>query len=93
MQCTLLIMCIAWRHRQHKLGIDDFGHPLHDGDEREYEESEARGGGGVAGPEGYRDGDDIVSGEDTPLLVKSVDGGDGVWKRWRAFRLMKGRRS
>lgn len=28
MQGTLLIMCIFWKIRQHKLGIDDFGEPL-----------------------------------------------------------------
>lgn len=28
MQGTLLIMCIFWKIRQSKLGIDDFGHPL-----------------------------------------------------------------
>ena len=38
MQATLLIMCFAWCHRQHKLGIDDFGHPLHNGDEQSLRE-------------------------------------------------------
>ncbi|KLO12529.1 hypothetical protein SCHPADRAFT_875428 [Schizopora paradoxa] len=28
MQATLLIMCIAWKFRQRRLHIDDFGHPL-----------------------------------------------------------------
>jgi hypothetical protein len=28
MQCLLLIMCVAWKFRQHRLGVDDFGHPL-----------------------------------------------------------------
>ena len=28
MQGTLLVMCIAWKFRQHQLNIDDFGHPL-----------------------------------------------------------------
>lgn len=28
MQGTLLIMCICWKFRQLRLGIDDFGHPL-----------------------------------------------------------------
>jgi len=30
-QGTLLIMCIAWKIRQRKLGIDDFGRPLQSG--------------------------------------------------------------
>ena len=38
MQTTLLIMCLVWRHRQHQLGVDDFGHPMHDGDEGTYDE-------------------------------------------------------
>ncbi|KAH8112396.1 hypothetical protein DFH11DRAFT_489946 [Phellopilus nigrolimitatus] len=28
MQAILLLMCIAWKIRQQRLGIDDFGHPL-----------------------------------------------------------------
>ena len=28
MQCILLLMCIAWKIRQRRLHIDDFGHPL-----------------------------------------------------------------
>ncbi|TFY54462.1 hypothetical protein EVJ58_g8851 [Rhodofomes roseus] len=28
MQGSLLVMCIIWRARQHRLHIDDFGHPL-----------------------------------------------------------------
>jgi len=83
-------MCFVWRHRQFKLGIDDFGHPLHDGDERSFEEREAHGG--VEGSEGGRDGDDTEGGEDTPLLVKNVDG-EVDRRRWRAFRWITGRRS
>lgn len=29
MQAILLIMCIAWKIRQRRLNIDDFGHPLY----------------------------------------------------------------
>lgn len=36
MQGVLLVMCIAWKFRQRRLGIDDFGHPL-DEDEGELE--------------------------------------------------------
>ncbi|XP_006455448.1 hypothetical protein AGABI2DRAFT_209911 [Agaricus bisporus var. bisporus H97] len=28
MQATLLVMCIAWKFRQRRLGIDDFGNPV-----------------------------------------------------------------
>ncbi|KXN81581.1 hypothetical protein AN958_04420 [Leucoagaricus sp. SymC.cos] len=28
MQASLLVMCIAWKFRQRRLGIDDFGNPL-----------------------------------------------------------------
>lgn len=30
MQSILLIMCLFWQRRQHKLQIDDFGNPLSD---------------------------------------------------------------
>jgi len=42
MQCILLIMCIAWKFRQRRLGIDDFGHPIdtqHDDDSVPYTSS------------------------------------------------------
>lgn len=87
MQATLLIMCIFWGRRQHKLGIDDFGHPLHSGDERSYKESEALGG--VGGPDADTDGEVTEGREDTPLLVKNGNGETGG-KSWRVFRWMKG---
>lgn len=89
MQATLLIMCFAWRHRQHKLGIDDFGHPLHSGDERSLGEPGEREGYEV--PEGYRDDHDTEGGEDMPLLVKNVDREDRRW--WQVLKWTKGRRS
>ena len=88
MQVTLLVMCFVWKRRQHKLGIDDFGHPLHDDDELSFEESRALGG--AESSEEDINGDNTASGEDTPLLVKNVDGSG---TRWRAFKWMKGRRS
>jgi len=89
MQAVLLVMCFTWRHRQHKLGIDDFGHPLHDEDERAFEES-----GGVRESVAYTDGEDTEGGEETPLLVKNVDDDDdGSGRRWPPFRWMKGRRT
>jgi len=27
MQGSLLVMCICWKYRQRRLGVDDFGHP------------------------------------------------------------------
>ena len=87
MQATLLIMCFAWRRRQHKLGIDDFGHPIHSGDERLFEESQV-----LRESDPDRDGDDTEGGEDTPLLVKNIDE-QGSGRRWRAFKWMKGQRT
>lgn len=29
LQAVLLLMCLAWKARQTRLGIDDFGNPLH----------------------------------------------------------------
>ncbi|KAL0946308.1 hypothetical protein HGRIS_012551 [Hohenbuehelia grisea] len=40
MQGTLLVMCIIWKLRQNRLGLDDFGHPLPG--TLEYEEPPAR---------------------------------------------------
>ncbi|KAJ9111682.1 hypothetical protein QFC19_001041 [Naganishia cerealis] len=37
MQAALLVMCIVWKQRQVKLGIDDFGNPLPIGEEEEEE--------------------------------------------------------
>jgi len=87
MQATLLVMCLIWRYRQRKLGLDDFGHLLHEGDERTFEEAEVEAFGGVEDSEG----DDTVGGEDTPLLAKRVNGeGDRRWLR--GFKWLKGRR-
>ncbi|KAF7978574.1 hypothetical protein HWV62_45511 [Athelia sp. TMB] len=66
MQATLLVMCFMWKYRQSKLGLDDFGHPKHDGDERSFEEEVAHGGEHVDGsavPE-------IAATEESPLLQK-----------------------
>ncbi|KAJ8520533.1 hypothetical protein ONZ45_g2687 [Pleurotus djamor] len=32
MQGTLLVMCICWKFRQQRLGLDDFGNPLYESD-------------------------------------------------------------
>jgi hypothetical protein len=31
LQACLLVMCLFWKRRQRRLGIDDFGRPLLDG--------------------------------------------------------------
>lgn len=66
MQATLLVMCFMWKYRQSKLGLDDFGHPKHDGDERSFEEEVSHSGehvDGAAVPE-------IAATEESPLLQK-----------------------
>lgn len=86
MQCILLIMCFAWKRRQSKLGIDDFGHPLHEGDEETYEH-EHEGEDGVVGA--VRD-DETEGGEETPLLAKR---GEGERKSvWTSLKGAFGRR-
>ncbi|GAA6051552.1 hypothetical protein JCM3770_000412 [Rhodotorula araucariae] len=40
LQGTLLVLCLLFKRRQARLGIDDWGHPLVDGDERVPEESD-----------------------------------------------------
>lgn len=88
MQATLLIMCFVWRRRQHKLGLDDFGHPVHDGDERSFDEAgESDGLVGVEGVHHHRDAGQLESAvadaESTPLLTKGSDrDGAKSWLGW-----------
>ncbi|EJD02008.1 uncharacterized protein FOMMEDRAFT_109100 [Fomitiporia mediterranea MF3/22] len=74
MQAILLLMCIAWKIRQHRLNIDDFGHPhpptpteIAQAEELHAEEAEEElGGQAQTVPD-----EEIVRamlGEDTPLL-------------------------
>lgn len=81
MQATLLVMCFAWKHRQGKLGIDDFGHPIHDGDERSFEEAEAEGDEHEEETVVF---EEVVVTEESPLLVKGSNGkaGDVAWLGW-----------
>ncbi|KAF8128946.1 hypothetical protein EV363DRAFT_1220844 [Boletus edulis] len=70
MQAFLLIMCFAWKIRQRRLGIDDFGRPLGEAAEAPIEEatstpSEEEDGVSIV-IEG--DVDDAAAREDTPLL-------------------------
>ncbi|KAG6380064.1 hypothetical protein JVT61DRAFT_8146 [Boletus reticuloceps] len=70
MQACLLIMCFAWKIRQRRLGIDDFGRPLGEAAEVPIEEA-------TSTPSEEEDGVSIViegevgdeaAREDTPLL-------------------------
>jgi len=63
MQACLLVMCFAWKIRQRRLGIDDFGRPLGGAGEVAIEEtlSEEDSVSVVI------EGDEAVR-EDTPLL-------------------------
>lgn len=97
MQATLLVMCFAWKRRQHKLGIDDFGHPVHDGDERSYDEGNPPPNT-LLGVESTGDHaedseheEQTVGGEQTPLLSKSGDG-DRKHSRWSVLGGLFGRR-
>ncbi|KIJ62104.1 hypothetical protein HYDPIDRAFT_189188 [Hydnomerulius pinastri MD-312] len=72
MQASLLLMCIIWRMRQRRLGIDDFGRPLGesaavDQDASTEDSSQTQGEEGTVSVvvEG-EDGDNAR--EDTPLL-------------------------
>lgn len=64
MQACLLAMCLAWKVRQRRLGIDDFGRPLGEGAQATVEETtgeeEDRVSVVIEGDEATR--------EDTPLL-------------------------
>ena len=65
MQGCLLTMCVAWKFRQGRLGIDDFGRPLGEGVDVAGEvitPSEEENGVSVV-----IQGDEAAS-EDTPLL-------------------------
>jgi hypothetical protein len=59
LQSVLLIMCLFWKKRQARLGIDDFGRPLSVDDTD----------GEVARPR--NDGVDVDGDERTPLLANT----------------------
>ena len=70
MQACLLFVCFAWKVRQRRLGIDDFGRPLGEaaadsveGETRTPSEEEARVSVVTEGDES-----DETAREDTPLL-------------------------
>ncbi|KAH8833767.1 hypothetical protein DL96DRAFT_1694322 [Flagelloscypha sp. PMI_526] len=90
MQGFLLFMCILWKIRQHKLGIDDFGHPLSQRPAfvptvSEFEEVPVltvRSGGVQEVPEIMLDGEPLQEpSENTPLLGGDKTARSG-WRRW-----------
>jgi hypothetical protein len=81
MQAILLAMCITWKFRQRRLGIDDFGHPLVE----EHEEEVS------AEVEDALDDDVRVAdaGEATPLLVNGNGKTKAVGRKDRWFGLLR----
>lgn len=69
MQAILLTMCIAWKYRQSRLGIDDFGQPSVScvSDPHESTRSDA-GQNGIAADGRAVLADDGESNEESPLL-------------------------
>ena len=87
MQCSLLIMCLFWKARQRKLGIDDFGNPL---DAPQNLDTALPDGAPVeAAVEDAVESDvrvdvvedDVDSGETTPLLKSHKDPKSRGWRR------------
>jgi hypothetical protein len=82
MQASLLCMCIAWKFRQRRLQIDDFGRPL---DKTNSTDDVDTVVGEVSPPDGDRclgsDAEDVR--EDAPLLGKrSASGRKSKFFRW-----------
>ena len=70
MQACLLFMCFAWKVRQRRLGIDDFGRPLGEGAADSVEGETRTPSEEEAGVSVVIEGDesDETAREDTPLL-------------------------
>ncbi|KII91525.1 hypothetical protein PLICRDRAFT_38295 [Plicaturopsis crispa FD-325 SS-3] len=83
MQGSLLIMCIVWKVRQHRLHIDDFGHPLpHSEDQdQDVEATSSSAGDTSTGYAVTADEDANEAAESTPLLVKNTNAADGSERR------------
>ena len=87
MQAMLLVMCLFWKVRQRRLGIDDFGHPLdsstvlHDGGDDEDEDGPVR----VPDEEIVR----AMIGENTPLLKSGRRRELGAGRRFGSGKLGK----
>jgi hypothetical protein len=82
MQAILLAMCITWKFRQRRLGIDDFGHPLVSEHEEEVAAEDAL-------DDDVREGDVAVVGEATPLLVNGHGKTKAVQRKDRWFGLLR----
>lgn len=85
MQAMLLVMCIFWKLRQRRLGIDDFGHPIDSAtiltnaaDDGEDEDD----GEGVLPPVPDEEIVRAMMGEDTPLLKHGRRRAVGAGKRF-----------
>ncbi|EGO00969.1 hypothetical protein SERLA73DRAFT_178969 [Serpula lacrymans var. lacrymans S7.3] len=83
MQLGLLIMCIAWKFRQRRLGVDDFGHDLM-GDSEDYNPETDDTVYATVVENNFRDHERIVDEQDenfqaqegTPLLRKRPQRGE-----------------
>lgn len=80
MQGSLLVMCIVWKVRQHRLHIDDFGHPLASEDQ-DVEATSSSAGDTSTGYAVTADEDANEAAESTPLLVKNTNAADGSERR------------
>lgn len=94
MQGVLLIMCLCWLVRQHRLGIDDFGNPINPLPESESVQATRVPEDGAPVQVAVNDAieSDVRTehannaGEETPLLAKKADG-----RRTRIFTWFGGR--
>jgi hypothetical protein len=77
MQAILLGMCITWKLRQRRLGVDDFGHPLvsEPGEELVVEVEDVL-------DDNVRDGGVADAGEETPLLANGKTKADKRRNSW-----------
>jgi len=85
MQASLLAMCIAWKFRQRRLRIDDFGHPLDESDDLTDEVDTVVGEVSLPVDARRLDSDAEDVGEDAPLLAKPRASG----RKSRFFRWLR----
>ena len=94
LQGALLVMCIMWRARQRKLGIDDFGNPIHEPHHDPDEHPQGSVAPVTQGPAGGVPVREAISAavqtdvhvetaqEDTPLLKKDIGKDKWTWFNW-----------
>ncbi|KAI9069809.1 hypothetical protein FKP32DRAFT_1640427 [Trametes sanguinea] len=106
MQGILLAMCIVFHARQRRLGVDDFGRPLHKASSNDDDEPsstpspvEAEVGDAVHSDVRSEHGVDVVEperevvvGEETPLLGKPTGAAQGGRKEGGLLAIFAGRR-